>query len=134
MYPVDRFGDWPGFFVRVVRRLFDTSRQAKVAGLLFGNASRLPTSASQWWVLAGLGMVASGFALYCWNKGASLVDGGTLMVMNNALVPADLLVNLLLCNCDADLWRLGLGGTVIASSLLLTQVGSRQLLVAKERR
>ncbi|MFZ3206100.1 MAG: hypothetical protein WA161_19810, partial [Pseudomonas sp.] len=104
------------------------------AFLLFGNAARLPTSASQWWVLAWLGMVASGLGLYWWNKGASLVDGGTLAVMNNALVSAGLLVNLLLCNRDADLWQLSPGGAVIASSLLLTRVGSRQLLVAKEMR
>ena len=79
-------------------------------------------------------MVASGPGLYWWNKGASLVDGGTRAVMNNALVPAGLLVNLLLWNRDADLWRLSLGGAVIASSLLLPRVGSRQLLVAKEMR
>ena len=86
---------------------------------LFGNAARLPTSASQWWVLVWLGMVASGLGLYWWN---------------NALVSAELLVNLLLCNRDADLWRLSLGGALIASSLLLTRVGSRQLYVAKEMR
>ena len=114
--------------------MFESLRQAKVAGLLFGNAARLPTSASQWWGLAWLGRVASGLGLGWWSKGASLVDGGTLVVMNNALVSAGLLVNLLLCNRDADLWRLSLGGAVIASSLLLTRVGSRQLLVAKEMR
>lgn len=54
-------------------------------------------------------MVASGLGLYCWHKGASLVDGGTLALMSNALVPAGLLANLLLCNRDADLWRLSLG-------------------------
>jgi len=79
-------------------------------------------------------MVASGLGLYWWSKGASLVDGGTLAVMNNVLLPAGLLVNLLLRNRDADLWRLCLGGAVIASSLLLPRVGSRQLLVAKEMR
>jgi len=86
---------------------------------LFGNAARLPTSASQWWVLVWLGMVASGLGLYWWN---------------NALVSAELLFNLLLWNRDADLWRLSLGGALIASSLLLTRVGSRQLYVAKEMR
>lgn len=111
-----------------------SSTLALPARLLFGNAARLPTSASQWWVLAWLGMVASVLGLYWWNKGASLVDGGTLAVMNNALVPTGLLVNLLLWNRDADLWRLSLGEAVIASSLLLTRVGSRQLLVAKEMR
>ena len=92
------------------------------AFLLLGNAARLPTSASQRWVLIWLGMVASGLGLYWWNKGASLVDGGTLAVMNNALVPAGLLVNLLLWNREADLLRLGVGGLVIAASLLLTRL------------
>ncbi|UTW07196.1 carboxylate/amino acid/amine transporter [Pseudomonas benzenivorans] len=96
------------------------------AFLAFGNAAGLPSSALQWSVLAWLGMVASGLGLYWWNKGASLVDGGTLAVMNNALVPAGLLVNLLLWNRDADLLRLSLGAAVIAASLLLTRVGTLQ--------
>lgn len=37
--------------------------------------------------------------------------------MNNALVPAGLLVNLLIWNRDADLLRLAVGGVVIAFSL-----------------
>ncbi len=94
------------------------------AFLLLGDASRLPQSALQWGVLAWLGLVASGLGLYWWNKGASLVDGGTLAVMNNALVPAGLLVNLLLWNRDADLWRLAIGGGVIAASLWLTRLGA----------
>jgi drug/metabolite transporter (DMT)-like permease len=98
------------------------------AFLLFGNAAHLLTSASQWWVLTWLGMVASGLGLYWWNKGASLAE------MNNALVSAGLLVNLLLWNRDADLGRLSLGGAVLASSLRLARVGSRQLYVAKEMR
>jgi len=44
------------------------------------------------------------------------------------------LVNPLLCNRDADLWRLSPGGTVIMSYLPLTRGGSRQLNVAKEMR
>ncbi len=70
-------------------------------------------------------MVASGLGLYWWNKGASLVDGGTLAVMNNALVPAGLLVNLLIWNHDADLLRLAIGGAVIALSLPLAGLGRR---------
>jgi carboxylate/amino acid/amine transporter len=92
------------------------------AFLVFGNATRLPASVTQWSVLLWLGLVASGLGLYWWNKGASLVDGGTLAVMNNALVPAGLLVNLLLWNREADLLRLGVGGLVIAASLVLTRV------------
>jgi hypothetical protein len=39
--------------------------------------------------------------------------------MNNALVPAGLIVNLLIWNRDADLMRLALGGAVIGLSLWL---------------
>ncbi len=56
-------------------------------------------------------------------KSTGLVDGGTLAVMNNALVPAGLLVNLLIWNHDADLLRLALGGAVIAASLPLVDLG-----------
>ncbi|MEX6504200.1 carboxylate/amino acid/amine transporter [Pseudomonas zhanjiangensis] len=94
------------------------------AFLLFGDGSRLPATALQWGVLVWLGLAASGLGLYWWNKGAGLVDGGTLAVMNNALVPAGLLVNLLLWNRDADLWRLSLGGAVIGASLCLTRLGA----------
>lgn len=93
------------------------------AFLLLGNGERLPISALQWGVLVWLGVVASGLGLYWWNKGASMVDGGTLAVMNNALVPAGLLVNLLIWNHDADLLRLALGGAVIAASLPLLRLG-----------
>ena len=93
------------------------------AFLLLGNAERLPSTALQWGVLGWLGVVASGLGLYWWNQGASLVDGGTLAVMNNALVPAGLLVNLLIWNHDADLARLALGGAVIAVSLPLAGLG-----------
>jgi carboxylate/amino acid/amine transporter len=93
------------------------------AFLLLGDGERLPATALQWSVLGWLGVVASGLGLYWWNKGASLVDGGTLAVMNNALVPAGLLVNLLIWNHDADLLRLALGGAVIVASLPLVGFG-----------
>jgi carboxylate/amino acid/amine transporter len=85
--------------------------------LIFGDAGRLPATALQWSVLGWLGLAASGAGLFLWNRGACSVDAGTLAIMNNALVPAGLLVNLLIWNRDADLFRLAIGGVVIASSL-----------------
>lgn len=38
---------------------------------------------------------------------------GTLAVMNNVLIPAGILVNLLIWNRDADLVRLAAGGAII---------------------
>lgn len=87
--------------------------------LIFGDRQMLPSSAVQWSVLAWLGVAASGLGLFLWNRGACRVDAGTLAVMNNALVPAGLLVNLLIWNRDADLARLLMGGAVMALSLWL---------------
>ena len=95
------------------------------AFLLLGNPQRLPATPVQWGVLLWLGVMASGLGLYWWNKGASLVDGGTLAVMNNALVPAGLLVNLLIWNHDANWPRLLLGGAIIVASLPLLKLGSK---------
>jgi carboxylate/amino acid/amine transporter len=87
--------------------------------LIFGDASRLPTDSLQWGILGWLGLAASGLGLFLWNRGACRVDAGTLAIMNNALVPAGLLVNLLIWNRDADLLRLAIGGSVIGLSLWL---------------
>ncbi|WP_336367629.1 carboxylate/amino acid/amine transporter [Marinobacter sp. C2H3] len=87
--------------------------------LIFGNPERLPHTPVQWGVLAWLGFAATGLGMFLWNRGACRVDAGTLAIMNNALVPAGLLVNLLIWNRDADLLRLALGGAVIVASLWL---------------
>lgn len=97
------------------------------AFLLLGDMNKLPSTSWQWSILGWLGVVASGLGLYWWNKGASLVDAGTLAVMNNALVPAGLLVNLLIWNHDADLLRLAFGGVVIMASLPLVSLGRKRM-------
>lgn len=89
------------------------------AWLLLGDPARMPATALQWGVLGWLGLVASGLGFFFWNRGATQVDAGTLGIMNNALIPAGLLVNLLIWNQQADLLRLGLGGAVIGLSLWL---------------
>ena len=87
--------------------------------LIFGDASKMPTTTLQWGILAWLGLAASGLGLFLWNRGACQVDAGTLAIMNNVLVPAGLLVNLVIWNQDADLLRLAIGGGVIGLSLWL---------------
>jgi len=90
-----------------------------VLWLALGDMSRLPTTGVQWGILVYLGVIASGLGYFLWNKGATLVDAGTLAIMNNALIPAGLLVNLLIWNRDADLLRLSIGGGVLLVSLLV---------------
>ena len=83
----------------------------------WGDWSRLPATTLQWGVIFWLGIVASGLGYFLWNKGATLVNQGALAIMNNALVPAGLLVNLLIWNRDADLMRLAAGGALILFAL-----------------
>ncbi|MEE4253128.1 MAG: carboxylate/amino acid/amine transporter [Desulfuromusa sp.] len=100
-----------------------------VTWFLFGNPAKLPTTALQWEILLYLGLIASGLGYFFWNKGATKVDAGTLAIMNNALVPAGLIVNLIIWNRDANLLRLFLGGTVLLFSLLLHEYwGKRRTL------
>ncbi|GAB2724200.1 EamA family transporter [Halomonas garicola] len=88
---------------------------------LLGDASALPQTSTQWLVLLWLGLAASGGGYFLWNRGAVRVNAGVLAIMNNALVPAGLVVNLLLWNREAELDRLALGGAIIAASLWLNQ-------------
>lgn len=91
--------------------------------LLFGNAARLPQTDVQWGVLLWMGLFATALGMYWWIKGSTLVDAGTLAVMNELHVPAGLLVNLAIWNRDADLPRLVMGGVVILASLGLNRLG-----------
>ncbi|MGI2883205.1 carboxylate/amino acid/amine transporter [Vibrio furnissii] len=94
---------------------------ASVAFLLLGNPSKLPTTSLQWSILIYLGVIASGFGYFAWNKGACMVNAGALAIMNNVLVPAGLVVNILIWNRDVDLLRLSLGGLVILLSLWVNE-------------
>ncbi len=93
--------------------------------VLFGNPARLPQDAVQWGVLVWMGLFATALGMFWWVKGSTLVDAGTLAIMNELHVPAGLLVNLLFWNHDADLARLALGGSVILASLWLNRLGQR---------
>jgi len=95
------------------------------AWLLFGNPEKLPTTPSQWGVLVWMGVLATALGQFCWNKGATLVDAGTLAVMNNMAVPVGLILNLLFWDTDADLLRLTLGGLIILASLRINRLGRR---------
>ena len=98
-----------------------------ITWFMFGNPAKLPTTSLQWEVLIYLGLIASGLGYFFWNKGATKVDAGTLAIMNNALVPAGLIVNLLIWNREANLTRLALGGGVLLFSLLLHEYWGKQL-------
>ncbi len=95
------------------------------AWLLLGNSDKLPQTGLHWGVLVWLGLVASGLGFFFWNRGATRVDAGTLGIMNNALIPAGLVVNLLIWNREADLSRLLIGGGVILAAIWLNAAWTR---------
>lgn len=88
------------------------------AWAVWGRAE-FPTDPIRLGVLLWLGVGASGLGYFLWNRGASRVDTGYLGIMNNALVPAGLIVNITLWNRDEDLVRLAIGGAIILLALLL---------------
>ncbi|RAU47596.1 MULTISPECIES: carboxylate/amino acid/amine transporter [unclassified Pseudomonas] len=91
------------------------------AFLMFGNAQHLPDGPQQWGVLLFLGLCSTALGMYWWNKGACLVNGATLAVMNNLHVPVGLLINLLIWGQEEDLTKLFFGGLVIISSVWISQ-------------
>ncbi len=94
------------------------------AFLAFGKADFWPAAPLQWSVLVFLGLVSTALGMYWWNKGACLVSGGTLAVMNNLHVPLGLLVNLLIWNQHEDLGRLALGALVILGAVWISRRGA----------
>jgi len=86
---------------------------------LFGNTDRISPDPTQWAVLLWLGIVASGLGYFLWNRGATQVDSGILAIMNNAVVPLGLIVNLLLWGKHIDTTALLVGGGLILSALWL---------------
>ena len=94
---------------------------ALIAFFIFGSIEKLPTTSVQWGVIIYLGAVASGAGYYFWNKGVVLVNTGSLAIMNNALVPLGLIVNLVIWNKEADLMKISIGGSLIFASLAFNE-------------
>ncbi|MCD8522860.1 MAG: DMT family transporter [Saccharospirillaceae bacterium] len=88
------------------------------AWLLLGG-DKYPVSTLHWGILLWLGVVASGLGYFFWNLGATRVSSGQLAIMNNALIPAGLIVNLLIWNRDTDVLRLAAGAAVMMLALWL---------------
>ncbi len=92
---------------------------AIIAFGVFGNFAKINPNPTQWAVLLWLGIVASGVGYFLWNKGATQVDSGVLAIMNNALVPAGLIVNLVIWEKPTNYLLLAIGSGVILFSLWL---------------
>ncbi|WP_165742030.1 carboxylate/amino acid/amine transporter [Pseudoalteromonas sp. Z1A6] len=100
---------------------------ATICYALFGNSNKLPTTSTQWGILIYLGVVASGLGYFMWNKGATLVNVGALAVMNNLLIPAGIIVNVLIWNRDADIVRLSIGAAIMLGALIVNQIINKKV-------
>jgi len=100
------------------------------AWLLMGSDA-YPQHIHQWLILLWLGLAASGGGYFLWNLGATKVSSGQLAVMNDALIPAGLVVNLLIWNRDTDLTRLAIGSLIILLALWLNRRLSKRPLSAE---
>jgi len=69
--------------------------------------------------LLWLGVAASGIGYYLWNKGVTRVDSGTMAIMNNALIPAGLVIDFFFNNQQINYSRLIAGAALILVSLVL---------------
>lgn len=96
-----------------------------LASLLFADLSKLPDSAFEWGILLWLGLAASGLGYLGWNVGARWVNTGQLATMNNALIPAGILVNFAFWNQNVDWARLAIGGAIILLSVRLASGRAR---------
>ena len=90
---------------------------AGIGMLLFADFSNMPTTGLQWGVLIWLGLGASGLGYLGWNLGAKRVNTGQLAAMNNMLIPAGILVNVVIWNRDVDWLRLTIGAAVIVAAV-----------------
>ncbi|WP_332460726.1 EamA/DMT transporter family protein [Paraneptunicella aestuarii] len=82
--------------------------------------NKIPSNEVQYGVLLWLGVVASGLGYLGWSYGSTQVSAQQLAVMNNMLIPAGILVNVLIWNGSADWVRLGIGGIFIVLALMVS--------------
>jgi len=120
---------------RLRQQMPSTLRDRDVFGLLFvggaalaavvctlgGGWSGVALSRQQMTVLLYLGLVPSGIGFFLWNRGACLVNAGTLAAMNNIKIPLAVLATIILFHEQADLVRLLVGGGVMLLAVWLAE-------------
>ncbi|MGM0631445.1 MAG: EamA family transporter [Pseudomonadota bacterium] len=98
---------------------FGASVIAGLGVLLFADLSMMPGTNLQWGILLWLGIVASGLGYLGWNLASKWVNTGQLATMNNALIPAGILVNVLFWEQSFDYTRLSIGALIIVLAVWL---------------
>ncbi|HEC1794374.1 TPA: EamA family transporter [Campylobacter lari] len=89
------------------------------AFLLFGDYNNLPSNLSSWIALIYLGTIASGLGYFLWNKGSTEVDSGVLALMNNAIIPISIFINMSIFGVDVELLPFCMGTLIILFSFFI---------------
>jgi carboxylate/amino acid/amine transporter len=97
-----------------------------LSSLVFVDFSKVAITTNQWLILAYLGAIASGLCFFLWNKGARMVDTGSLAIFNNLKVPLSVAISLLVFGEQTNLINLILGGAIILAALALNKVFGRK--------
>lgn len=98
---------------------FGATVVAAIGVVAFADFAKLPTTTLQWGILIWLGVVASGLGYLGWNLATKQVNTGQLATMNNALIPAGILVNVLFWQQQTDYSRLAIGALIIIFAVWL---------------
>ncbi|RUO77295.1 EamA family transporter [Idiomarina seosinensis] len=98
---------------------FGASVIAGIGVILFADLTKQPTNSLQWGILLWLGIAASGLGYLGWNIATKRVNTGQLATMNNALIPAGILINVLFWEQSFDYTRLTIGALIIILAVWL---------------
>jgi hypothetical protein len=86
---------------------------------ILGSTEKMPTTSVQWNI--NIPVLWLRCWLFFWNQGVIKVNTGSLAIMNNALIPVGLIVNLVIWNKEADIKKILIGGSLIFASLALNE-------------
>lgn len=83
---------------------------------------------TQFWVLAYLGVVASGVGFFLWNMGAVKTNPGTLAVFNNLKIPVAIAVSIIVFGEETHLGRLIAGSLLMVIAIVMAERQSNHML------
>ncbi|QOR00636.1 EamA family transporter [Campylobacter sp. 2014D-0216] len=89
------------------------------AFLIFGDYNNLPSNLGSWVALIYLGTIASGLGYFLWNKGSTEVDSGVLALMNNAIIPISIFINMSIFGVDVEILPFCIGSLIILLSFFV---------------
>ena len=77
-----------------------------------------PVTSMHWILIIWLGIAASGLGYCFWNHGSTLVNSGTLAVMNNLVIPLGLFVEIIFFSKNMNMESFVIGAIIIITSII----------------